>query len=155
MSRGQSKKKAKKRRDKQRRGVSIALKRRVMENFPHKEVIVGPPNDGIKMSEVLEEFVKPYRELAETEEAYRNLMTVAAVALNVTLFNKKERLSWLDKLLLTLPEDEREVGREIIKELMVRKERFFSQYRRMIIDFEVADIGRDWHLSVISVPDPV
>ena len=126
-----------------------------MENFPNQEVIVGPPNDGIKMSEVLEEFVKPYRELAETEEAYRNLITVAAIAWNVTLFNKKERLSWLDKQLLTLPEDEREVGREIIEELVVRKERFFSQYRRMIIDFEVADIGRDWHLSVISVPDPV
>ena len=120
-----------------------------MEKFPHQEVIVGPPNDGIKMSEVLEEFVEPYRELAETEEAYRNLITVAAIAWNVMLFNKKERLSWLDKLLLTLPEDEREGGREIIEELIVRKEMFFSQYRRMIIDFEVADIGREWHLSVI------
>jgi len=49
----------------------------------------------------------------------------------------------------------REDGRQLIKELMVRKERFFSQYRRMIIDFEVADTGGEWHLSVMSTADPV
>ena len=126
-----------------------------MEKFPHQEVIVGPPNDGIKMSEVLEEFVKPYREHAETEEAYRNLLAVAVVAWNVMLFHEKERLPMLDELLLILPKDERELGIEIIEKLMVRKERFFSEYRRMIIDFEVGDIGREWHLSVISMPVPV
>ena len=155
MSRGKSKKRVKKRRDKQRRGFSEALKRRVMEKFPQQEVIVGPPNDGIKMSDVLEEFVKPYREHAETEEAYRNLLAVGVVAWNVMLFPEKERLSMLDEFLLILPDDIREVGRETIKELMVRKERFFSQYSRMIIDFELADIGREWHLSVISMHDPV
>ena len=155
MSRGKSKKRAKKPRDKQRLGVSEALKRRVMENFPHQEVIVGPPNDGIKMSEVLEELVKPYREHAGTEEAYRNLLAVGVIVWNMTLLPEKERLSKLDEFLLILPDDIREVGRETIKELMVRKERFFSQYSRMIINFEVADIGREWHLSVISMRDPV
>ena len=37
-------------------------------------MIIGPASDGIKMSEVLKEFVEPYRKFAETEEAYRKLL---------------------------------------------------------------------------------
>jgi len=147
-----SKKRAKKRRDKKKTGVSMALKRRVMEKFPHQEMILGPPDDGIKMSAVLKEFVKPYREQAETKEAYWKLLVVAAIAWNATLFPETERQSQLDELLLALPEDIREAGREIIEELIVRKEKFFSQYRRLIIDFELADLGKNWHLSVVSMP---
>ena len=151
MSRGKSKKRAKKRRDKKKSAISLILKRRVMEKFSPKKMIVGPPDDGIKMSSVLEEFVKPYRELVETKEAYRTLLIVAMVAWNATLFPEQERRSQLDELLLELPEDIREEGREIIEELIVRKERFFSQYRKLIIDFELADIGKNWHLSVVSM----
>jgi hypothetical protein len=129
--------------------------RRVKENFPNKKVIVGPTSDGIKMSDVLEEFVEPHRQFVETKEAYRKLLMAAIVAWNVTLFPEKDRLSRLDQLLVTLPEDAREDGRQIIEELMVRKEKFFSQHRRMIIDFELADSGGQWHLSVMSTPGPM
>ena len=118
-------------------------------------MIVGPTSDGIKMSDVLEEFVEPYRQFAETEDAYRKLLTAAIVAWNVTLFAEKDRPSRLDQLLLTLPEDVREDGRQIIEELMVRKQRFFSQHRRMIIDFEVAGTPGDWHLLVMSMAHSV
>jgi len=154
MSRGKSKRQGKKRRDR-RRGLYKTLRQRVKKNFPHQKVSVGPPSGGVKMSEVLEEFVEPYRELVETEEAYWKLLTTAIVAWNVTLFPEKDRLSRLDELVITLPEDVREDGRQLIEELMVRKERFFSQYRRMIIDFEVADTAGEWHLSVMSTAGPV
>lgn len=154
MSRRKSKKRKNKRRGRP-RGLQKILRQRVKENFPHQKVIIGPASDGIKMSEVLEEFVEPYRKFAETEEAYRKLLTTAIIAWNVTLFPEKERLSRLDELVVTLPEDVREDGRQIIEELMVRKERFFSQHRRIIIDFEVADTRGEWHLSVMSVAGPV
>jgi len=118
-------------------------------------VVIGPTSDGIKMSDVLEEFVEPYQQFAETKDAYRKLLTTAIVAWNVMLFPEKERSSRLDELLGTLPERVRKDGRQIIEELMVRKERFFSQYRRMIIDFEVEDTGGEWHLSVMSMAGPV
>ena len=82
------------------------------------------------------------------------MLTTAIIAWNVTLFPEKERLSRLEELVVTLPEDVREDGRQIIVELMVRKERFFSQYKRMIIDFELANAGDHWHLSVMSTADP-
>ena len=88
MSQGKSKRREKKRRDR-RRGLQKALGRRVKENFPHQKVSVGPLSDGIKMSDVLEEFVEPYLEFAETEEAYRKLLSVAVVAWNVALFPEK------------------------------------------------------------------
>jgi len=107
------------------------------------------------MSDVLEEFVEPYRQFAETEDAYRKLLMLAIVAWNVTLFAEKDRLSSLDELLATLPEEAREDGREIIRELMARKQRFFSQHRRMIIDFELTGTAEDWHLSVMSTAHSV
>lgn len=154
MSRGKSKRREKKRHDR-RRSLQKSLRQRVKEDFPRHKVTVGPASDGIKMSDVLEEFVEPYREFVKTKEAYLKLLTVALVAWNVMLFPEKDRLSRLDEVVVTLPEYVREDGRQIIEELMVRKERFFAQHRRMIIDFDVADTGEQWHLSVMSTPDPV
>jgi hypothetical protein len=154
VSRAKSKRHKKKRRD-QRRALRRTLTQRVKRNFPDQKVIVGPTSDGIKMSDVLEEFVEPYRQFAETEDAYRKLLMLAIVAWNVTLFAEKDRLSSLDELLATLPEEAREDGREIIRELMARKQRFFSQHRRMIIDFELTGTAEDWHLSVMSTAHSV
>jgi len=140
---------------KRRRALRRTLTQRVKRNFPDQKVIVGPTSDGIKMSDVLEEFVEPYRQFAETEDAYRKLLMLAIVAWNVTLFAEKDRLSSLDELLATLPEEAREDGREIIRELMARKQRFFSQHRRMIIDFELTGTAEDWHLSVMSTAHSV
>ena len=154
VSRARSKRQGKKRRDR-RRALRRTLTQRVKRNFPDQKVIVGPTSDGIKMSDVLEEFVEPYRQFAETEDAYRKLLMLAIVAWNVTLFAEKDRLSSLDELLATLPEEAREDGREIIRELMARKQRFFSQHRRMIIDFELTGTAEDWHLSVMSTAHSV
>jgi len=150
MSRSKPKTSKKRRRDR-RRGSRKILKQRTREKFPQMKVVDGPASDGVSMSEVLEQFIEPYRYLADTEKAYRKLLTTAITAWNVALFPEKERSSRLDELLAALPRDVREDDRQSIEELMVRKERFFSQYRRMIVDFELADGGDKWHLSVMSV----
>jgi len=154
VSQGKAKRLLKKRRDR-RRDFRKALKQRVEKNFPNQKVIIGPTSDGIKISDVLEEFVEPYQQFAETKEAYRKLLTIAIVAWNVMLFPEKDRSSRLDELLGTLPDRMRKDGRQITEELMVRKERFFSQHRRMLVDFEVEGTGGKWHLSVMSMAGPV
>jgi len=153
MSRKKTKRRLKKYRSR-RRSLGQSLKKRFAKRFPDSEVISGPTSDGVKMSEVLERFVDPYEQYAETEEAYRKLLTTALVAWNVMLYPEKHRSYRLDELLTTLPENVREEGRQVIQELMVRKERFFSQYKRMIVDYEVADIGSKKHLSVMSMASP-
>jgi hypothetical protein len=116
-------------------------------------VVVGAARDGVKMSEVLREFIAPYREFADTEEAFRKLLLTAVVAWNAALFPAEEREAYLEKMLEALPEEVRADGRAIINELMERKERYFPEHRRMIIDYEVTDMGEDYHLVVISTTD--
>lgn len=71
------------------------------------------------------------------------------------LFSEKDRSSRLDELLATLPRNVRKDGKQIIEEFMVRKERIFSRYKRMIVDFQVTDTPSGWHLSVMSTADSV
>ena len=40
--------------------------------------------------------------------------------------------------------------KEIVNMLIARKKAHFSEYRRAIIDFELTDTGRGYHLAVVS-----
>jgi len=123
--------------------------------LPGQQVIDGPLPDGVRMSEVLRDFIEPYEPFAETKDAFEKLVTVGVVAWNVMLFPEDDRQRHLDELLGIFSEDIRDDGRRIIKEMMERKERFFPQNRRMILGFEVADTGTDWHVTVMSTASPV
>jgi hypothetical protein len=147
-----SRKKRRKRR-RRRRDADAILSRRVRQRFPNQKVVRGEARDGVKMSEVLEEFIAPYLEIADTEEVFRKLLVTAVIAWNTALFPAKERKTYLEKVLEALPEQVRADGRAIISELMARKERYFSEYERMIIDYEVTDTGEGYRLVVISTVD--
>ena len=114
---------------------------------------MGEACDGVKMSEVLKEFIAPYREIANTEEAFRKLLVTAVIAWNTALFPTEERKTHLEKVLEAFPEEVRADGRAIISELIERKQRYFSEYKRMIIDYEVTDTEKGYHLVVISTAD--
>jgi len=148
-----SRKKQRKRRRRRKRDAAKILNRRVRRQFPKQKVVMGEASDGIKMSEVLEEFIAPYREIANTEEAFRKLLVTAVVAWNTALFPAQERQAHLEEILEAIPEQVREDGRAIINDLMVRKQRYFSEYKRTIIDYEVTDTGENYHLAVISTLD--
>ena len=147
-----SRNKRRKRRRRKRDAAAI-LNRRVQRQFPNRKVVVGEAHDGVKMSEVLKEFIAPYREIANTEEAFRKLLVTAVIAWNTALYSTEERKAHIEEVLEALPEEVRADGRTVISELIERKERYFSEYKRMIIDYEVADTGKDYHLVVISTAD--
>ena len=147
-----SRNKRRKRR-RRKRDAAANLRQRVQHQFPDQEVVVGGARDGVKMSEVLEEFIAPYREIANTKEAFRRLLVTAVIAWNMALFSAEERKAHLEEVLEAFPEEVRADGRAIVSELMERKERYFSEYRRMIIDYEVTDTGEGYHLVVISTAD--
>jgi hypothetical protein len=129
------------------------LRRRIQQQFPSKKVMVDETYDGVKMSEVLKAFVAPYRHLVETEEAFQRLLAIAVTAWNIALWPVQEREAHIREILEALPQDTWEDAKEIIDELIERKEEHFSEYRRMIIDYEVTDVGQDYHLTVISTAD--
>lgn len=137
-------------RRRRKREASAVLRRRVQRQFPNQKLVSGESLGGVKMSEVLEEFIAPYRDIANTEAALRKLLVTAVVAWNSALFPVEEGKTHLEKVLEALPEEVRADGRAIISNLIERKKRYFSKYKRMIIDYEVTDTGKDYHLVVIS-----
>ena len=140
-------------RRRQKRDSAATLKKRVQQQFPDQKIVVGETCDGVKMSEVLKAFAAPYREFADTEEALQRLLATAVVAWNTTLFPVQERKTHIEEVLEALPKEVRADGRAIINEMMERKEKYFSEYKRMIIDYEVTDTGKDYQLTVISTAD--
>jgi len=65
----------------------------------------------------------------------------------------KEREAHLQEVLEAFPQDMRSDARMIIGELIEWKEEHFPKYKRMIIDYEVTDTSKDYHLIVISTAD--
>ncbi len=112
-------------------------------------------SDGVKMSEVLEKFVEPYLKFAETEESFRKLIMIAVVAWNASLLPKESQEEMIDSVLEALPPEVRAECKAIVKELMKRKSRYFAEFRRAVIGFEVRDTGKGFHLEVASTPENV
>jgi len=151
-----------KRRKKKRRGGGQReqigpddMMRRVKETLPAGAKIVGPPSGQAKMSEVLGEFIEPYAEFAPTTDAYRKLVAIAAVAWNAALFPEERRQAMIEDV---LEKGLRSGGyqgdlaemKAIVRQMIDRKERYFSECKRMIISFEVVDTGDKYRLMVAS-----
>jgi hypothetical protein len=142
-------------RRKRKQKAAKTLRQRIRRRFRNQKVAVIDAQDGVKMSEVLEEFIAPYHQVAHTEEQYSKLLAMAVTAWNVALFPAQKRKAHIEEMLEAVPEEVRADGRAIIDELIERKDRYFSEYRRMIIDYEVTDTGVGYHLVVFSTPDEI
>jgi hypothetical protein len=122
----------------------------VKSNFPDQQIVTAPSQEQVKMSEVLEHFVEPYRECAATPAAYRSLLTTALIAWNMALLPKEEREAATRETVAAFPAEVRSDGEEILRHLLARKETLFAQHTRAIIDFELVDTGGRLHLTVVS-----
>ncbi|WP_420645519.1 hypothetical protein [Candidatus Leptofilum sp.] len=104
------------------------------------------------MSEVLEELVEPYAYEVGSEEAYENLISLGAMAWNMTVMPpeaSKEAMKGIIAMLGDDPEDVQFVT-EQVHNLMQRKKKLFPNEDRLILDFFIEDLGDQRHLKVIS-----
>ena len=124
------------------------IKRMRAEGFD-QPIIRNPPGQ-VKMSEVLRQFVEPYWHIPDDEEALCKLLTVALVAWNTALLPEAERADNLKKIAAALPAETHDDFYAIVGEMIERKEKYFAQYDRMIINYELVDQGDDYHISVMS-----
>jgi hypothetical protein len=149
-----AKKKSKRRRHRKKPEKLERLRRKI-EQGPYKDYELVPTlDDTEKMSDVLGKFVEPFVEYTDSEESYRKLITLAVLAWNASLLPKKDRQFMINGVFEQgLPESETELKaglREIVDQLVERKQAYFSKYRRQIIDFDVVDLGDQYYLSVAS-----
>ncbi|HKZ85590.1 MAG TPA: hypothetical protein VJ793_18285 [Anaerolineae bacterium] len=152
-----SRKKGQRRPRKQKRFAS--LKRRLEEGpFPVKRIVVEPSGQ-VKMSDVLADFVEPYSHLADTEEAYRKLLTLAVLAWNASFLPKNKQQEMIDQVIdggiPTGTEELRAGLKDIVRMLIARKQKHFAEYKRNMIDFELTDTGTGYRLTVASTLDEV
>jgi hypothetical protein len=108
-----------------------------------------------KMSEVLAEFIEPYVEHADSDDAYRRLLVIAIVAWNTALLPEERQQLAINDFLegLDLGFFERLEFISFIKTMMERKKTYFPDNKRFIINFELTDLGDSMHLSVASTPE--
>lgn len=150
------KRKQKKRKQAKRKSPADPMQRLVQRvrqyGFEQKVMRSGPGQE--KMSEVLREFVAPYWDIPHDEAAMRKLITTALVAWNTALLPESERAGDLAKITEALPPEAHEDFYAIVGEMIERKENYFAQYNRTIIDYELVDHGHDYHLTVMSLTAP-
>lgn len=131
-----------------------SLKRKLKQSPFREDKILIEPDGKAKMSKVLADFVEPYLELVDTGDANRKLLTLAVLAWNASFLPQEEQQAMIDEVLdagLPAADEELKAGlKEIVNMLIVRKKIYFSDYTRRIIDFELTDRGKDYHLSVAS-----
>ena len=118
-----------------------------------EKIVISPPGEA-KMSDVLTDFVAPYRTEVDTEVAYQRLLELAIMAWNTALLPEPEQLEMIDRMLVEgFPKVNKELKQEfknILEQFIARKNQYFSENKRLIIDFELKDPGKDYHLSVAS-----
>jgi hypothetical protein len=107
-----------------------------------------------KMSEVLLDFIEPYRDYAPDTEAMHKLITTALVAWNAAFLPETEQEESLRKIGKTLPADAVEDFYAIVREMIERKNKYFADHTRSILDYELTGTKGDYHISVISTADP-
>src|SRR3712207_5677137 len=111
--------------------------------LPTSEFVLAPEGEA-KMSEVLEDFIAPYKHQVDTEEAMQKLLTVAVVAWNASFFSESEQQEHIEKMQAEgMPDATEQLKtefKEIVSQFISRKKRYFSEYKRVVIDFDLKKI---------------
>jgi hypothetical protein len=126
------------------------MKKLEKQGLTQGKKFVYEPAGEVKMSEVLGEFIDPYIEETRNKEEYETLLMIAIMAWNTALLPENAREEMFEKAFAKAMPPMPEEIKEIIYELIERKDRYFPQYTRQILNFELTDTGHDYHLSVIS-----
>lgn len=111
------------------------------------KIVQSPP--GHKMSEVILEFIEPYRD-DDDHKTLTKLVTIAAIAWNLTMLPKAEQVSTVQTYVESLPAELRESGLEVLLSMIQRKLQHFASNKRMIIEFKVTPTRDGPHLEIIS-----
>ena len=120
------------------------------EAFSGMQSVINPPGQE-KMSEVLEQFIEPYLGAVDDVASMQKLTALATVAWNAAILADDRRESFLDSIMDTFPKKARADAAQMIEEMIQRKNRYFADNRRQIVNVQVTDTGDGFHLTVASL----
>jgi len=159
LSRDQKRKRKKRKRRQQSQPGSVQagddkLLQRLEESGVGDYHVVHSPEHAEKMSEVLMDFIEPYQDVVDTTETMRKLITTALVAWNTALLPEEEQADALKEISTAFPAEAVDDFYAIVGEMIERKKRYFADYNRYILDYELTDRGHDYYVSVVSTLMP-
>ena len=119
--------------------------------------VINSPFGQVKMTEVLQAFVEPYIEETDNRSQRQQIFEIAVIAWNLAVIDEAKRQPMLDQaidqVLNSDDIEEQKDFRDLLEELIDRKLAYFDEVKRMIINFELKDVGREYQLSVASLMD--
>ncbi len=124
--------------------------RMIKLGLPQPKRFTVTPHGKKKMSEVILDFIEPYLPAAQTLEHYHSLVSVAVIAWNAALFPPLERRRMVDSVIDKALSNGAEDMKLVIQELIRRKDRYFSDNKRIILSYDLAMTNEGPHLSIAS-----
>jgi hypothetical protein len=149
-------KKSKKKRSPRRKRLEKFKRKLAQGHFKGNKILINPK--GLEnISDVLVEFINPFIQYANTDEAYHKLLSIAILAWNASFYPENEQQNMIDECInAAAPSASTEVKKEakdIVITLIERKQAYFPDYKRFIVDYRLTDMGSDYHLTVASTTD--
>jgi hypothetical protein len=131
------------------------LKQKVNRSFGKDVKLVMNQGEIVKMSEVLEDFVEPYTDDTLNKHGLEMLFSMGVLAWNIALVPKEKRSEMVNEAFLSImpnsDPDDIAFGKDLVEQLIDRKEKLFADNQRMIMNFELQYVSRgEYHISVAS-----
>ena len=108
-----------------------------------------------KMSEVIIDFAKPLLDAAQTNKEMQRAIGMAIAMWNVAILPDKEQKDFLREFFNNTKDsssnqDLPEEHNQVVSYFIARKKVFFSDIKRMILDYECVETPQGFHLNVVS-----
>jgi hypothetical protein len=131
------------------------LKQKVNRSYGKDVKLVMNQGEIVKMSEVLEDFVEPYTDDTLNKHGLEMLFSMGILAWNIALVPKEKRSEMVNEAFLSImpnsDPDDIAFGKDLVEQLIDRKEKLFADNQRMIMNFELQYVSRgEYHISVAS-----
>lgn len=116
------------------------------------DFLVAPSPDGIKMSEVMQDFIEPYLGDDITKDTLTKVMSVAVVAWNAAMVPEQERKELFAGIAKAFPAHMVEEGLDVLEHMLDRKRRLFFDCTRFVYSYEIVEKKNSYQLLVASAP---
>lgn len=108
-----------------------------------------PPQQG-PLSEALVKIIEPYQNGASSLETYRLLVTLGALAWNLTILPEHKRNLHIGGTMSKMDFPDRDDWQDLLRTLVQRKERLFPHDGRIIVDSQVTTTPTGYYITVAS-----
>ncbi len=102
------------------------------------------------MSEVLLDFIDPYRDDSMSEFQLRTLIATGSLAWNTAMLPQESRGEILDGAVRDAISEGADEFRELLFEMIERKQKYFARLTRFILSYQLTMTPEGPHLDVLS-----